>query len=264
MMKNQLVKLASGTIGIAFITLLLIQYKTEITFKEQLDKAVAQQLDYEEMQANFFGDNIVFKGLTLKNLESNDGEFNFKANKLTLDIDYTHALLRNFQVKGIKAEGVSLAFDYSGVGMSNMHDIQQNLRNYINARKAQNKASVDWDVFTIELREVTVELDDFHYGEVGTFAIESITIPHVSSKYSGKSNRDILFLAVAKELSKQFMDEQIQGDYNKDKFAGFIAREAKFEIGSFVQKSTTKMGAKLRSLWQTMNSQQVVPTDDQR
>ena len=55
-----------------------------------------------------------------------------------------------------------------------------------------------------------------------------------------------------------------QGDYDKDKFAGFIAREAKFEIGSFVQKSATKMGAKLRSLWQTMNSQQVIPADDQR
>ncbi|WP_159816868.1 hypothetical protein [Colwellia sp. 20A7] len=248
-MKKSFIKLSVSIVGIVLITLFFIQYKTEYAITTQLNKAVAQQLDYSEMQASFSGDKIVFKDATLKSFEASAGEFNFTAERLTLDVDYTNALLRNFQVKSIKAQGVSLVFDYAGEGDSNIHDIQKNLRNYINTRKAENKPSVDWDVYTIEMRDVTVELNDFQYGGIGTFTIDNITIPHVSSKYSGRSNRDILFLAVAKELSKQFMDDQIRGDYDKGKFTRFIAREAKSEMGDFLQVSKNKMGNKLRSLW---------------
>lgn len=258
-MKKRLIKLSVGIVSLALITFLFIQYKTEHAIAKQLDEAIAQQLDYDEMQASFFDDKVVFKDATLKSLESSADKFNFKANELTLDVDYTNALLRNFQVKGIKAQGVYLSFDYAGVGESNIHDIQQNLRNYINTRKIENKDSVDWDVYTIELRDVTVELNDFQYGGIGTFIIDSITIPHVSSKFSGKSNRDILFLAVAKELSKQFMDDQIRGDYDKGKFTRFIAREAKSEMGDFIQLSKIRMGNKLRTFWNKMNNQSVAP-----
>jgi hypothetical protein len=260
-MNKRIVKAAGIAVGFSVIAFVFIQYKTEYAITQQLDKAVAQQLDYEDMQASLFGSKIEFDHAVVKSLDSSAGEFNFKAKKLSLDVDYTNALLRNFQVKGIEAQGVTLAFDYAGIGDSNIHDIQKNLRNYIQSRKEENKASVQWDVYTIELRDVTVILNDFQYGNIGTFVIDSLTIPHVSSKYSGKDNRDILFLAVAKELSKQFMDEQIQGEYDKGKFTRFIAREARSELGSFLNGSKNKLGSKMRSFWQKLNNPQTTQPD---
>ena len=263
-MATRLVKSGGWIVGITLIALLFIQYKTEYAIKNQLLKVVAQQLDYDEMQASFIGNKIVFKDATLKNIEASAGEFNFKAKILTLEVDYTNALLRNIQIKGIKAQNVSLAFDYTEVGKSNIHEIQQNLRNYIKKRKTENKPSVVWDVYTIELRDVNVKLNDFQYGDIGTFAIDSITIPHVSSKYSGRNNRDILFLAVAKELSKQFMEDKIRGNYDKNKFTRFIARESTSEIKDFLQLSKTIMSNKLRSLWKKMNSQKAVTANEDK
>jgi hypothetical protein len=260
-MNKRIVKGTGIVVVFTIIVLVFIQYKTEYVITQQFDKAVAQQLDYEDMQASFFGNKIEFDHAVLKSLDSNAGEFNFKAKKLSLDVNYTHALLRNFQVKGIEAQGVTLAFDYAGIGDSNIHDIQKNLRNYIQTRKAENKASVQWDVYTIELRDVTVILNDFQYGNIGTFVIESLTIPHVSSKYSGKGNRDILFLAVTKELSNQFMNEQIQGEYDKGKFTRFIAREARSELGSFLNSSKNKLSSKMRSFWQMLNNPQPAQVD---
>jgi hypothetical protein len=260
-MNKRILKVSGVGIGFILVAFVFIQYKTEYAITQQLDKAVSQQLEYEDMQANLFSNKIEFDQALLKSIDSSAGEFNFKANKMTLNVDYTNALLRNFQVKGIEAQGVTLAFDYAGIGDSNIHDIQKNLRNYIQTRKDENKASVQWDVYTIELRDVTVILNDFQYGNIGTFGIDSLTIPHVSSKYSGKDNRDILFLAVAKELTKQFMDEQIQGEYDKGKFSRFIAREAKSELGSFLSGTKNKLGSKVRSFWKILNNPQPTQPD---
>jgi hypothetical protein len=247
----------------AFITGLIftifVDLQTEDKLQEQLSKGLGQSLEYKEMKAKFFNDKIIIKDAVLFDETKQASSFNATASDLILNVDYNNAILKRFEVNSIEAHEVTLNFSYSGIGESNFHQMQIRLRDYIQQRKAENKPTIQWNVYNMVLNNVTVLLDDYQLGNVGTFHFDKIVLPHISSQYQSQNNKDIVFRAVTKEIVNQFVDGKIEGQYDKGLLTQFVIREGKAEALTLFELSKSKIGNKFQHLMadfmQKMNKQ---------
>ena len=103
---------------------------------------------------------------------------------------------------------------------------------------------------SITLKNISVELNDFELGYIGTFEIADLIIPHVSSKYTSQDNKNIIVSAVSKELFKQVLNLDIQGDYDRTKLAQFVAREGAIKTKESLGELGQKALLKTADLWQ--------------
>jgi hypothetical protein len=224
----------------------LLDRQTSDRIAKQLDRVLAQSMEYSAMEAAFFANTIRFNDVLVYDNRATIATPNLRAKKLILHVDYSNALLKNFQVTKIAAHNVALNFEYSATGQSNIHAIQHNLRKYLQVRREQNKSPVKWDVYEVVLTDLTVTLDDYQLGAIGTFELPQLILPRVSSSYSRQGNRDLVFQAIIKELGRQFMADSIRGDYDSLKLAKFISREGKSQMGEIFEVSKEKLGHKAK------------------
>lgn len=237
-----------GVLLTGFVFTLFVDIQTEKKLHSQLAVGLGQTVEYKEMTASFFSDEIIIKDAVLFDVAKQASSFNATAKDLVFKVDYSNALLKRFEVNTIQARGVTLNFSYSGVGESNFHHMQDTLRQYIQQRQQENKPPIKWNVYSIILNDVTVIVNDYKLGNVGTFHFDQIVLPHISSQYHGSDNIDLVFRAVAKEIVTQFVDGNIDGEYDRALLTQFVMREGKAEAMTLFQLSKSKIGSKFQSL----------------
>jgi hypothetical protein len=214
-----------------------LDYKIENTLAVKLNESLGQNIKYDSMDAQYFNNNITFNNVIIHDTGKPETRFNFKADTMNFHVNYRNAIMKDFQVQKIYADGVYIAFDYANKSVSNIHNIQQNLRDYLTKKKEIGiKSSVTWDVYDISLTNITINIKDYQYGEVGTFIIPKLDLPHVSSAYEKKSNADVIFIAIGKEISRLALAKSLKGKYDKYKLGKFSYREGYSEGAKVINK----------------------------
>ena len=222
-----------------------LDYKIEKAIAMKLNDSLGQSIKYDEMNAAYFSDTISFDNVIMHDTGKPETLFNFKANKVDFQVNYRNAIMKNFKVQKITANNVSIVFDYSNKSVSNIHNIQQNLRDYLAKKKEQGiKNTVEWDVYDITLNNVTIQIRDYQYGEIGTFLIPKLKLPHISSAYDEKSNKDVMFIAIGVEISRLAYTKTLNGEYDKYKLGKFTLREAESETLKVINKSKNALYSK--------------------
>lgn len=224
---------------------------------EAADKVLAQSLSHESMNADYFGDQIVFTDFVMYDNNKPVSQFNAKAKELRLHVDYHNAIIKDFQVQRITASDVTLNITYAGRGESNIHRLQDNLRHYLRSKPTGvDHKKATWDVYDMVLTNITVNLQDDEIGNIGTFRIPELSLPRISSTYSKESNRDTLLLAITKEISMGALNGTLDGEYDKMKLMKFARREFQHEAegfaGSLKEKAFSKAKDMASSLMQKM------------
>lgn len=214
-----------------------VDNKIKDTVANKLNISLGQQIKYDLMTAEYFNNTISFDNVVIHDTGKPENRFNFKAETMNFHVNYRNAIIKDFQVQKVSADGVHIVFDYANKSVSNIHNIQQNLRDYLTRKEAEGiKTSVTWDVYDINLTNITVQIKDYQYGDVGTFLIPELNLPHISSAYDKKSNKDVIFIAIGKELSRLAMNKTLKGKYDKYKLGKFSYREGKSEAAKVVNK----------------------------
>lgn len=224
---------------------LYLDSKIENTIALKLNRSLGQSIKYDTMHAAYFSDTISFDNVVMHDTGKPETRFNFKADTVDFQVNYRNAIMKNFQVQKITADGVHIVFDYTSKSVSNIHNIQQNLRDYLTKKREQGIPNhVEWDVYDILLTNVTIQIKDYQYGDVGTFIIPELDLPHVSSAYDKKSNKDVMFIAIGMEISRLAYNKSLKGEYDKYKLGKFSYREAASEAGRAVNKGKNALYSK--------------------
>lgn len=235
--------------GVALLAPRIIDGMVEEKIATQMDKILAQSLDYESMEAVYLDDTITFNDVVMYDHGKPATRYNLKAEKVALDVDYSNALMKNFEVQKISAENVVLNLSYTSQGQSNFHNLQENVRHYLSEKANLSESQkVRWNVYDIQLNNVTVVLNDAEIGDVGIFQLNEVIIPRLSSTYSKSSNQDALIAALGRVMLSELLNGTLQGEYSKLKLMAFAKREFQHETGKVTDTLKSKAVDKAKQM----------------
>jgi hypothetical protein len=251
-MKALLNNKSKVTIFIILLSMVLlinpfVEWKSSDAINKLSKKALNQISQYDGLEANFLSNEIVIYDIVFSNgsNKENIGAINVKAKEVIMEMDFSMAIWKNFQVENVSLNKVDINLNYEAPGNSNIHEMQDFFQGYIENRNSSKKIPLTWNVDTIDMNDVSIKLTDYEYGKVGTLFIKRLSIPQINSSFGKEQNKQILMASLYTAVYTQWRSKTLKGEYDAALLKSFMIREGKAKVKKIFP---TGIGGKLKQM----------------